>query len=75
MHSRELVLPGSPSEMSEFEQHAINLAQYSVLCTLPLVNVHIPSKKFLQILYHRLVMCARNVSSYQNKKNKKEFKA
>ena len=66
MHSRELVLPGSPSEMSEFEQHAINLAQYSVLCTLPLVNVHIPSKKFLQILYHRLVMCARNVSTYQN---------
>ena len=71
MHSRELVLPGSPSEMSEFEQHAINLAQYSVLCTLPLVNVHIPSKKFLQILYHRLVMCARNVSTYQNNKIKK----
>ena len=56
MHSRELVLPGSPSEMSEFEQHAINLAQYSVLCTLPSVNVHIPSKKFLQTLYHRLVI-------------------
>ena len=56
MHSRELVLPGSPSEMNGFEQHAINLAQYSVLCTLPSVNMHIPSKNFLQTLYHRLVI-------------------
>ena len=41
--------------MKEFEQHAVNLAQYSVLCTLPSLCVHLPSKKFLQTLYHRCV--------------------
>ena len=39
--------------MMEFEQHAINLAQYSILLNLPSVNIHLPSKKFLQTLYHR----------------------
>ena len=64
MHCGELVLPGSPSEMNEFEQHAVNLAQYSVLCTLPSVNVHIPGKKFLQTLYHRSVMHIINFNNF-----------
>ena len=59
MHSEVLVLPGSGREMEEFERHAAAHAHYAVACTLPLVDVHIPSRKFLETLYNRWVGSAR----------------
>ena len=56
VHSEELIIPGSPEEMAEFEQHASSVAQYSVNCSLPSVNVHLPSKAFLETLYNRCVI-------------------
>ena len=53
VHSEELVMPGSLREMAEFEQHAISLTRCSVTCTLPSVNIHLPSKGFLETLYNR----------------------
>ena len=47
------MLPGSPREMEEFERHATDSAHYSLTCTLPQVKVHLPSNKFLAILYNR----------------------
>lgn len=49
----EQVLPGSPQEMEEFESHAKDSAHYSLTCSLPQVKVHLPSSKFLGILYNR----------------------
>lgn len=53
VHSEELVLPGTVSEMDEFEQFASNTACYSINCTMPEVRVHLPNKHFLETLYNR----------------------
>jgi len=53
VHSEELVMPGSSREMAEFEQHAVSMTRCSVTCTLPSVNIHLPSKAFLETLYNR----------------------
>ena len=49
-------MPGSPAEMAGFEQHASSTAQYSVTCSLPSVDVHLPSRVFLETLYNRCVI-------------------
>lgn len=54
-HSEELILPGSVSEMNDFEQHASTTACYSVSCCVPEIRVHLPSKRFLETLYNRSV--------------------
>jgi len=53
VHSEELVMPGSSREMAEFEQHAVSLTRCSVMCTIPSVSIHLPSKDFLETLYNR----------------------
>ena len=53
LHSEQLILPGSPGEMAEFERHSSSRAQCSVRCCLPLVCVHLPSNEFLSTLYNR----------------------
>ena len=60
-HTEQLVTPGSRSEMEEFEQFSSALSQYSVSLHLPTVCVHLPSKRFLEILYNRckMVYCMR----------------
>ncbi|XP_064403938.1 autophagy-related protein 2 homolog B-like isoform X2 [Halichondria panicea] len=51
--TEEQVLPGSRREMNHFQSHASDSAHYSVSCTLPQVKVHLPSNKFLEVLYNR----------------------
>lgn len=51
--SEEHVLPGSMTEMNEFESHASNTTRYLVTGHLPEVKIHLPSKNFLEALYNR----------------------
>ena len=64
-HTEQLVTPGSRSEMEEFERFSSALSQYSVSLHLPTVCLHLPSKRFLEILYNRCksVYCMR-LNSY-----------
>ena len=53
IHSEERVLPGSVTEMNDFEAHASNTARYLITGRLPEVRLHLPSKHFLETLYNR----------------------
>ena len=53
VHSEEHILPGSVSELNDFEQQTATTACYAVHCNLPEVRVHLPSKQFLETLYNR----------------------
>lgn len=53
LHSEQLILPGTVTEMKEFADFASSTARYHVNCFLPEVRVHLPSKRFLETLYYR----------------------
>ncbi len=52
----EQVLPGTRREMDEFQRQVSDSAQYTLSCTFPQVKVHLPSNKFLEVLYNRCVI-------------------
>ena len=52
-HTEHLVTPGNRDEMKEFEQFSSSLSQYHVIFNLPNMCLHLPSKQFLETLYHR----------------------
>ena len=61
VHSEELVLPGTIEEMTQFESHASSTAQYSISASFPSINIHIPSKRFLETLYNRYLQCCTHI--------------
>ena len=52
-HTEHLITPGNRSEMEEFERYSSSLSQYHLSLHLPIICLHLPSKKFLETLYSR----------------------
>ena len=51
----QLVMPGEKAEIQEFQEKAVNNTLLLIDFSLPNVNVQLPSKSFLEVLYNRLV--------------------
>ena len=54
--SRHVVLPASPDEMSLYEDHVSSSSHFCLSVSIPSINIHIPSKGFLESLYNRISM-------------------
>ena len=52
----QLVMPGEKAEIQEFQEKAVNNTLLLIDFSLPNVNVQLPTKSFLEVLYNRLVM-------------------
>ena len=51
----QLVMPGDKAEIQEFQEKAVNNTLLLIDFSLPNVNVQLPTKSFLEVLYNRLV--------------------
>ena len=51
----QLVMPGEKAEIQEFQEKAVNNTLLLIDFSLPNVNVQLPTKSFLEVLYNRLV--------------------
>ena len=54
--SKQLVLPASQDEMNNYESHLSSTSHYTLSISLPTINIHIPSKEFLEALYNRVAV-------------------
>ncbi|XP_040831039.1 autophagy-related protein 2 homolog B isoform X2 [Ochotona curzoniae] len=52
--NEQLVMPGDPVEMTEFQDKAISNSHYVLELTLPNVHVTLPKKSFYEKLYNRV---------------------
>ncbi|XP_006879228.1 PREDICTED: autophagy-related protein 2 homolog B [Elephantulus edwardii] len=52
--NEQMVMPGDPVEMTEFQDKAISNSRYVLELTLPSVNMTLPSKGFYEKLYNRV---------------------
>ncbi|XP_006839573.1 PREDICTED: autophagy-related protein 2 homolog B [Chrysochloris asiatica] len=52
--NEQMVMPGDPVEMTEFQDKAISNSQYVLELTLPNINVTLPNKSFYEKLYNRI---------------------
>ncbi|XP_060036979.1 autophagy-related protein 2 homolog B isoform X3 [Erinaceus europaeus] len=52
--NEQMVMPGDPAEMTEFQDKAISSSHYVLELTLPSIHVTLPSKCFYEKLYNRL---------------------
>ena len=48
-------MPGEKAEIQEFQEKAVNNTLLLIDFSLPNVNVQLPTKSFLEVLYNRLV--------------------
>ncbi|XP_059810801.1 autophagy-related protein 2 homolog A [Hypanus sabinus] len=51
--TEEMVIPGEPEEMAEFQSQTLASSQYILELTLPALHLLLPSKEFYQNIYNR----------------------
>lgn len=49
----QMVMPGDPVEMTEFQDKAISNSHYVLELTLPNVHMTLPNRSFYEKLYNR----------------------
>ncbi|KAI5937003.1 autophagy-related protein 2 homolog B [Manis javanica] len=52
--NEQMVMPGDPVEMTEFQDKAISNSHYVLELTLPKIHVTLPNKSFYEKLYNRI---------------------
>ncbi|XP_022360779.1 autophagy-related protein 2 homolog B isoform X2 [Enhydra lutris kenyoni] len=52
--NEQMVMPGDPVEMTEFQDKAISNSHYVLELTLPNVHITLPNKRFYEKLYNRI---------------------
>ncbi|XP_035869672.1 autophagy-related protein 2 homolog B isoform X2 [Phyllostomus discolor] len=52
--NEQMVMPGDPAEMTEFQDKAISNSHFVLELTLPNVHVTLPNKSFYEKLYNRI---------------------
>ncbi|XP_078061478.1 autophagy-related protein 2 homolog A-like [Mustelus asterias] len=52
--TEEMVIPGDPEEMAQFQSQALGMSQYVLELTLPAVHLLLPSKEFYESIYNRI---------------------
>uniref|UniRef100_A0A8D1LYQ1 Autophagy related 2B n=1 Tax=Sus scrofa TaxID=9823 RepID=A0A8D1LYQ1_PIG len=52
--NEQMVMPGDPVEMTEFQDKAISNSHYVLELTLPNIHVTLPNKSFYEKLYNRI---------------------
>uniref|UniRef100_A0A8C4W0J5 Autophagy related 2A n=1 Tax=Gopherus evgoodei TaxID=1825980 RepID=A0A8C4W0J5_9SAUR len=51
--TEEMVIPGDPEEMADFQAKTVAASQYTLEVTLPCVHIFLPSKQFYESIYNR----------------------
>ncbi|XP_075795281.1 autophagy-related protein 2 homolog A isoform X2 [Pelodiscus sinensis] len=52
--TEEMVIPGDPEEMAEFQAKTVAASQYALEVTLPSAHIFLPSKEFYESIYNRI---------------------
>ncbi|XP_029142482.1 autophagy-related protein 2 homolog A, partial [Protobothrops mucrosquamatus] len=52
--TEEMVIPGDPEEMAEFQSQTLAASHYTLELTFPTVHIYLPSKKFYESIYNRI---------------------
>ncbi|XP_050814796.1 autophagy-related protein 2 homolog A isoform X2 [Gopherus flavomarginatus] len=52
--TEEMVIPGDPEEMADFQAKTVAASQYALEVTLPSVHIFLPSKQFYESIYNRI---------------------
>ncbi|XP_059951660.1 autophagy-related protein 2 homolog B isoform X4 [Mesoplodon densirostris] len=52
--NEQMVMPGDPVEMTEFQDKAISSSHYVLELTLPNIHITLPNKSFYEKLYNRI---------------------
>ncbi|XP_029466870.1 autophagy-related protein 2 homolog A [Rhinatrema bivittatum] len=52
--TEEMVIPGDPEEMAEFQAATMATSQYTLEVTLPCAHIFLPSKEFYESIYNRI---------------------
>ncbi|XP_048381059.1 autophagy-related protein 2 homolog A isoform X2 [Stegostoma tigrinum] len=52
--TEEMVIPGDPEEMAQFQSQTLATSQYVLELTLPALNLLFPSKEFYESIYNRI---------------------
>ncbi|XP_063002254.1 LOW QUALITY PROTEIN: autophagy-related protein 2 homolog A [Elgaria multicarinata webbii] len=52
--TEEMVIPGDPEEMAEFQSQTLEASQYALELTCPTMHIFLPSKEFYESLYNRI---------------------
>lgn len=52
--TEEMVIPGDPEEMADFQAKTVAASQYALEVTLPSVHIFLPSKEFYESIYNRI---------------------
>uniref|UniRef100_UPI00398F0016 autophagy-related protein 2 homolog A n=1 Tax=Pristiophorus japonicus TaxID=55135 RepID=UPI00398F0016 len=52
--TEEMVIPGDPEEMAEFQSQTLGTSQYVLELTLPAMHLLLPSKEFYESIYNRI---------------------
>uniref|UniRef100_A0A8D0HW69 Autophagy related 2A n=1 Tax=Sphenodon punctatus TaxID=8508 RepID=A0A8D0HW69_SPHPU len=51
--TEEMVIPGDPEEMAEFQAKTLAASQYALEVTMPSAHIFLPSKEFYESIYNR----------------------
>uniref|UniRef100_A0ABM5F3Q6 Autophagy-related protein 2 homolog A-like isoform X2 n=1 Tax=Pogona vitticeps TaxID=103695 RepID=A0ABM5F3Q6_9SAUR len=52
--TEEMVIPGDPEEMAQFQAQTLEASQYTLEVTFPVMHIFLPSKEFYESIYNRL---------------------
>uniref|UniRef100_A0A674I7J2 Autophagy related 2A n=1 Tax=Terrapene triunguis TaxID=2587831 RepID=A0A674I7J2_9SAUR len=52
--TEEMVIPGDPEEMADFQAKTVAASQYALEVTLPSVHIFLPSKEIYESIYNRI---------------------
>uniref|UniRef100_A0A8C3T518 Autophagy related 2A n=1 Tax=Chelydra serpentina TaxID=8475 RepID=A0A8C3T518_CHESE len=52
--TEEMVIPGDPEEMADFQAKTVAASQYALEVTLPSVHIFLPSKEVYESIYNRI---------------------
>ncbi|XP_007440636.2 autophagy-related protein 2 homolog A [Python bivittatus] len=52
--TEEMVIPGDPEEMAEFQSQTLAASRYTLELTFPTIHIFFPSKKFYESIYNRI---------------------
>ncbi|XP_077183581.1 autophagy-related protein 2 homolog A [Paroedura picta] len=52
--TEEMVIPGDPEEMAEFQAQTMAASQYALEVTFPTAHIFLPSKEFYESIYNRI---------------------
>lgn len=52
--TEEMVIPGDPEEMAEFQAQTLAASQYALEVVFPIAHIFLPSKEFYESIYNRI---------------------